>query len=296
MGRSAAKLRQETKTGGVQQPEPAEVLWLTAGRVSKLLRDRRFDDAVAECGAALTRQSPMFTPGQFVTAIRRQFMQEGRLSERDRKFLDGFYSYFLAKHPPELRQRFLRAIKDDISAPQNSDLVSPSSGYITETPSPEAAAPSQLPMAETETINAFAARKGMTVAQLEEAADNWKATHGEVAGRETADRATAEPRLKWERDRLPDENPAAFAWRAYQAEAKAGTLHRGVIAQEDKSLAVKLASWLRSHPMPDGIDIPTLPEWNTRQLAKLKGEAARDVLRLYEVAKKRKGKLATFAM
>jgi len=92
------------------------------------------------------------------------------------------------------------------------------------------------------------------------------------AARETTTRATATPRLKWDHDRLPDENPAAFAWRAYQAEAKAGTLHRGVIGHEDKPLAVKLASWLRSHPMPDGIDIPTLPEWNTRELAKRGGK------------------------
>ena len=102
-----------------------------------------------------------------------------------------------------------------------------------------------------------------------------------AAGSELADRrglsveqkqaARAAPRLKWGKDNAPDENPAAFAWRAYQAEAEAGTLHRGVIAQEDKPLSVKLANWLRTHPMPEGIDIPTLPEWNTRQLAKLNG-------------------------
>jgi hypothetical protein len=85
------------------------------------------------------------------------------------------------------------------------------------------------------------------------------------AARETTGRATAAPRLKWERDRLPDETPAHFAARAYQAEAKAESLHRGLIGQEDKPLAVKLASWLRSHPMPEGIDIPTKPEWITRQ-------------------------------
>ena len=87
-----------------------------------------------------------------------------------------------------------------------------------------------------------------------------------AAASETTDRAIAALRLKWDTDREPDEDPAHFAARAYAAEMAAGTLHRGVIAQEDKPLAVKLASWLRSHPMPEDIDIPTLPEWNTRQI------------------------------
>ncbi|WP_158920934.1 hypothetical protein [Acidisphaera sp. S103] len=93
---------------------------------------------------------------------------------------------------------------------------------------------------------------------------------------QTTKRARAKPRLKWGKDNRLDENPAAFAWRAYQTEAKAGTLHRGVIGHEDKPLAIKLANWLRSNPVPDGIDIPTKPEWNTRQLAKAK-EPPRDV-------------------
>jgi hypothetical protein len=140
----------------------------------------------------------------------------------------------------------------------------------------------------TRDLNARARDLGLSFEQ------GLKALQREAAAgaRETTGRAKAEPRLKWEKDALPDENPAAFAWRAYKAEAEAGTLHRGLVGREDKSLAVKLASWLRTHDMPEGIDIPTLPEWNTRQLAKLNGEAERDVLRLYEVAKKRKSKLA----
>jgi tetratricopeptide (TPR) repeat protein len=117
---------------------------------------------------------------------------------------------------------------------------------------------------------------------------------GEVAAavlreRETTSRsATATPRLKWDTDRLPDENPATFAWRAYAAEAKAGTLHRGVIYSEDRELHRRLNSWLRSHPMPEGIDIPAKPEWNTRQLAKLGDDAAaQEVIRLVRVATRR---------
>jgi hypothetical protein len=76
----------------------------------------------------------------------------------------------------------------------------------------------------------------------------------------------AERRLKWDTDRQPGEGPAQFAWRAYAAEAAAGTLHRGIIHSEDEPLYWKLIVWLRWHPMPNGIDIPTKPEWNTRQI------------------------------
>ena len=109
--------------------------------------------------------------------------------------------------------------------------------------------------------------------------------------RETTTRATATPRLKWEHDRLPDENPAAFAWRAYQAEAKAGTLHRGVISTEDPVLYRRLNNWLRTHDMPEGINIPTKPEWNERQLGKLGSlrddPTTREALRLAAVARRR---------
>ena len=73
-------------------------------------------------------------------------------------------------------------------------------------------------------------------------------------------------RLKWDTDRQPGEGPAQFAWRAYAAEAAERTLHRGIIHSEDEPLYWKLIVWLRTHPMPDGIDIPTKPEWNTRQI------------------------------
>jgi len=114
------------------------------------------------------------------------------------------------------------------------------------------------------------------------------------AARETTARAAAKPRLKWNKDNRPDEDPAHFAWRAYQAEAEAGTLHRGLIGQEDKLLRRDLNNWLRTHPMPEGIDIPTKPEWNTRQLGKLGIEAGEppETARLYEVAKKRRQRSA----
>jgi hypothetical protein len=115
-----------------------------------------------------------------------------------------------------------------------------------------------MPSATEETV---AAENGLTVTQLRQAISDFK-----QAAKENAASGNGKPRVKWDKDRLPDENPAAFAWRAYQAEAKAGTLHRGVIRREDKLLAVKLSNWLQSHPMPEGIDIPTKPEWITRQI------------------------------
>ena len=115
----------------------------------------------------------------------------------------------------------------------------------------------------------------------------------DITARSTTTRpAKAKPRLKWEEDRREGENPAQFVWRAYALEAAAGTLHRGLIRTEDPELHRRLSSWLRSHPMPEGIDIPTKPEWHTRLLAKLskplrpRGSIGEG--RLYEVARNRR--------
>ena len=81
-----------------------------------------------------------------------------------------------------------------------------------------------------------------------------------------ASEASIGRRLRWYADRKPGGNPAQFAWRAYAAEAAAGGLHRSIIHGEDEALYWKLVVWLRSHPMPKGIDIPTKPEWYTRQI------------------------------
>ena len=133
-------------------------------------------------------------------------------------------------------------------------------------------------------LNADAAELGLPPEIAREALKKAAADYA----RTMTGRAKDKPRLKWERDRLPDENPAAFAWRAYQAEAQAGTLHRGLIGQEDKPLAVKLASWLRSHPMPEDIDIPTKPEWISRRLPTLDADpASRETIRLHETRKRR---------
>ena len=134
----------------------------------------------------------------------------------------------------------------------------------------------QLEAAERE----IAKRRGLTLAQYHAALD--------VAAPSAP--AKAKPRPKWENRKGADAtlSPPEFVAKHYAAEMVAGTLHRGVIAQEDKPLAVKLASWLRSHPMPEGIDIPTKPEWNSRQLASLPDNPqSREVGRLLRVARHR---------
>jgi hypothetical protein len=78
------------------------------------------------------------------------------------------------------------------------------SSYTDDIPSPQAADAAQLWMGESETVEAFAARKGMTVAQLEELADKWIAANGETTGR-----AKAKPRPDVEPTELPaGEQPA----------------------------------------------------------------------------------------
>lgn len=115
--------------------------------------------------------------------------------------------------------------------------------------------------------------------------------------RETTGRAKEPPRLKWEKDAKPDEDPAHFALRAYDAEAKAGKLHRGVIYDEDRVLYTKLNSWLRSNAMPEGIDIPTKREWITRQIEAGRAKPApfgqrpnTEEERLYETLRKRQSR------
>ncbi len=86
-----------------------------------------------------------------------------------------------------------------------------------------------------------------------------------VAKHYAAEKAVVTPRPQWNKDGPYGDRPADFIAKAYRPEMLAKTLHRGIIA--DKALVAKLASWLRSHPMPEGVDIPTRTEWNTRQLA-----------------------------
>jgi tetratricopeptide (TPR) repeat protein len=124
------------------------------------------------------------------------------------------------------------------------------------------------------------------------------------AGRSTTQRATAKPRAKWENRTGADADlsPPEFTAKHYAAEMANGTLHRGVIAQEDKPLAVKLASWLRSKPMPEGIDIPTKPEWITRQAEAGKAKQASAVRprtegqRIYDALRNRRRRESSLQM
>lgn len=136
-------------------------------------------------------------------------------------------------------------------------------------------------------LNALANDLGYTsFAQAKEALE--RGAPNNVA-RETMTRA--KPRALWENREGADAklSPPEFIAKHYAAEMAAGTLHRGVIAQEDKPLAVKLASWLRSHSMPEDVDIPTKPEWITREIAKSEQplRARPEEMRLYEASRRR---------
>jgi len=111
-----------------------------------------------------------------------------------------------------------------------------------------------------------------------------------VAKYYAAEVAATTPRPEW--DSKGGESPAAFIARAYAAEIAAGTLHRRMI--EDRALVKTLSNWLRTYEMPQGIDIPTYPNWNKRQLAALKerypaegnAPAVQEEMRLKEVERK----------
>jgi hypothetical protein len=157
---------------------------------------------------------------------------------------------------------------------------SKSSDYTKASPPPRRDDASHEGMRDEQDLNAFAAKLGYT---FEEAAATL------TAAKKTAP-ATAKPRLKWETDARPDEDPAHFAHRA-------GYQHRGLIHAEDRALSIKLANWLRTHEWPKGVAyIPTKTDWNTEQLAEL-GRPPKPAKRprigsaegrLYEVARVRR--------
>jgi hypothetical protein len=123
----------------------------------------------------------------------------------------------------------------------------------------------------------------------------------------TSDGATkAKP--KWKTRGGDDLNltPVQFIQKHYAAELAAGILHKGVIHSEDPDLYRGLFNWLNNpkNSLPEDFDLPTKSEWNTRRLPEIgllkssqSGEAGkqadpatRELIRLYEVAKKRAGK------
>lgn len=112
-----------------------------------------------------------------------------------------------------------------------------------------------------------------------------------VAKYYAAEKAAVTPRPQWDKEGEFGNRPADFIAVAFRPEMLAKTLHRGVVAAEQPTLLTKLVSWLRSHDMPEGVDIPTKPEWNTRQLAKINGRPLRamrsDEMRLYQAARYR---------
>ena len=124
------------------------------------------------------------------------------------------------------------------------------------------------------------------------------------AARKTSDDAS-QAKPKWKTRGIDDLDltPVQFIQKHYAAELAAGILHKGVIHSEDPDLYRGLFNWLSNpkNSLPDNFDLPTKSEWNTRRLpeigllkssqsgkaGKQADPAARELIRLYEVAKKR---------
>lgn len=88
----------------------------------------------------------------------------------------------------------------------------------------------------------------------------------------------------------------------YSTEIESGELHRGIIHRNDLGLYEELRKYERNHTLPADFVLPTLPEWNTKQLneigklniaallkllRKVGDSKTRKYIRLHEVAKKR---------
>jgi hypothetical protein len=124
------------------------------------------------------------------------------------------------------------------------------------TPAPETSSSRSATAQPRPKLNALAVSLGLTYV---EAASRLLTRPPETSSQN----ATAQPRLQWQRDRLPDEDAAHFA-------SRAGYVHRGEISSEDRALHKKLFNWLRTHDWPSDVPyIPTLPEWNERQAVNL---------------------------
>lgn len=97
--------------------------------------------------------------------------------------------------------------------------------------------------------------------------DDVRKTLEQLATRSATKDATQPPRAKWKAREGADPNlsPLEFIAKHYAAEMANGTLHRGLITREDKPLAMQLVHWLRSHPMPEGMHIPTRADRHDRE-------------------------------
>lgn len=101
----------------------------------------------------------------------------------------------------------------------------------------------------------------------------------EAAQRETTERVavelrpavaeeTARTRLKWGKDRTPDEDPAHFAARAYAAEIGSGTFDKSLIRRNDRTLYQRLfrdKAWGELAAIGK-TEVPTKPQRNTERL------------------------------
>src|SRR5271166_6405886 len=140
-----------------------------------------------------------------------------------------------------------------------SENISPD--YTKDSLSPEAPVTRALPMGETETIDSFAARKGLTLTELEKAANAWSAAKADSTTPAPAAAAPVWPSEKWEAspERGSRKQHAIFVflrrvWKPFIEETGA-VVTRRILAEVDGPAAAAVKSALRSSPMPDDIRI-----------------------------------------
>lgn len=139
----------------------------------------------------------------------------------------------------------------------------PSPRYETSDRAPPLEAPvtQALRMGELEIISAFAASKGLTVAELEEAADIYASAKAEQA------RAEAKPRPDWIEAHKKGIQVPEFIEDKFAAELANGAMHLGFLSRYT-NLRRDLYAYKRHHELPDWLAaIPTQAAWTDRQIA-----------------------------
>jgi hypothetical protein len=151
-----------------------------------------------------------------------------------------------------------------------------SPGYTKESPSSSPADTSTEGMGETETVEHFARRKGLTVAELEAAADHWKATNSEITARETTDRGTAQSCPDWIEARKSadgrrrDSKPIADVLAEFIRDKFAAEFADGTMSTQKLYRYEKLHSAFYNHRAelpPDLRDMQTRSELHDRMVA-----------------------------
>jgi tetratricopeptide (TPR) repeat protein len=243
----------------------------------------------------------------------------------------GLYRKAAKIAPAEFREQVKEATKEcrrELAERQDSDLVAERN--VQDRPvEGRRISPEPQDLSEAELTNRAAqfialaneASKHLTFAEFKDVIEEGLAAKAKRTARETPGLVVGQPRttveaehhadvslvedwalpttpamtthLFWPDYRREGEVPPEFVKRAYAAEMATGTLHKGVIYRDDRSLYRAIHKWVGRgrNPWPKDVDLPTEAEWNTRQLSKRRDDAeTREAIRLHEVERKRRPK------